>query len=329
MPANSSRISLKPVPPFSFEMSASIFSGGDPQFRAYQDGKFWQVLRVNDRLMLTTIKSTGTVEEPRLSAVLDSKKPISPRDSRAAKAYVARIFNLDMDLKPFYKAVRGDPVMSSIVKQLYGLKSPTTPTVFEALVDSIIEQQISLIAAHVMEFRLIKAFGEPLNIDGSKYFAYPTPERLSASRIEDLRACGLSGRKSEYIKDVSLLVASGRLDLDKFEQYDDIDKIREELGQVRGIGAWTAEMVMIRGLHKMDSIPADDVGLQAKISHFYGKGRRVSSAEVREIAKSWGRYRGLGGFYMIAAHHLGIGPQASWPEMRRDASSRSAAVRSG
>ena len=106
-------------------------------------------------------------------------------------------------------------------------------------------------------------------------------------------------------------MASGHLDLEKYEAYDDINEIREELRAIRGIGAWTAEMTMIRGLHKMDSIPADDIGLQAKIAHFYGRGRsgKVTSGELRKVAESWGKWRGLGGYYLIVGHRLGLEPR--------------------
>jgi len=70
---------------------------------------------------------------------------------------------------------------------------------------------------------------------------------------------------------------------------------------------------MIRGLHKMDSIPADDIGLQAKLAHFYRKDGRATSDDLRRVAQNWGTYRGLGGYYMMMAHHVGLEPQPSWP----------------
>ncbi len=296
---------IEPVPPFDFDLSARIFSDGDPLFRIYDGERFRQLLRIDGRLVLCTIRSSGTVEAPVLKVELKSRGELSAADLRKARALVNSVFNLEIDLKPFYRAVKGDPIMSRLAGRLYGLKSPTTPTVFEALVDSIIEQQISLVAAHSMQNRLIREFGDRLELDGETYYAYPTPEKLASVRIEKIKACGLSGKKSEYIKDISIMVAAGTLDLDKFEGYNDIDEIREELKAVRGIGAWTAEMTMIRGLHKMDSIPADDIGLQANISHFYGKAGRVSSDELKEVARGWGKWRGLGGYYLIMAHHQG------------------------
>jgi DNA-3-methyladenine glycosylase II len=300
------RFTMKPVPPFDFDLSARIFSDGDPQFRTYDGALFHQLLRIDGRLILCTISSTGTVEAPGLKVELRSDGELSAADVRRARAMVDSMFNLQIDLKPFYRAVKGDPVMSRLAGRMYGLKSPTTPTVFEALVDSIIEQQISLIAAHSMQKKLIRAFGDTLELDGETYYAYPTPEKLASVSVDKIRACGLSGKKSEYIKDISMMVAAGTLDLDRFEGYDDIDEIRGELKAIRGIGAWTAEMTMIRGLHKMDSIPADDIGLQAKISHFYGKAGRVSSDELRQVAQGWGKWRGLGGYYLIMAHHQGL-----------------------
>lgn len=300
------RFTMKPVPPFDFDLSARIFSDGDPQFRTYDGELFHQLLRIDGRLILCTISSTGTVEAPGLKVELRSDGELSAADVRRARAMVDSMFNLQIDLKPFYRAVKGDPVMSRLAGRMYGLKSPTTPTVFEALVDSIIEQQISLIAAHSMQKKLIRAFGDTLELDGETYYAYPTPEKLASVSVDKIRACGLSGKKSEYIKDISMMVAAGTLDLDRFEGYDDIDEIRGELKAIRGIGAWTAEMTMIRGLHKMDSIPADDIGLQAKISHFYGKAGRVSSDELRQVAQGWGKWRGLGGYYLIMAHHQGL-----------------------
>lgn len=305
---------LKPVPPYDFELSAAIFSRGDPQFRNFEDGVFRQALRIDGAVAVVAVRSRGTVEAPALDVEVISNSELSRGELARARKLMTRMFNLDMDLGPFYEHSKGDPVMSRIVARLYGLKSPTTPTVFEALVDSIVEQQISLVAAHSMQNRLIRKFGDSVTLNGEKSYLFPTPERLASASIAGLKGCGLSSRKAEYIKSIAKMVSTGELDLDAFEGYEDIDEIRSELTSIRGIGDWTAEMTMIRGLHKMDSFPADDVGLQAKMTHYYGKPERATSEDLRRIAEKWGSYRGLGGYYMIMAHHVGLEPAGSWPE---------------
>ena len=66
------------------------------------------------------------------------------------------VFNLNFDLNSFYQEVKNDPAMHQITQQLYGLKNPTTPTVFESLVDSIVEQQIRIKVAHTIEQQIDK-----------------------------------------------------------------------------------------------------------------------------------------------------------------------------
>ena len=94
------------------------------------------------------------------------------------------MFNIQEDLAPFYRAMETDGIMASLISQLRGVKSPTTPTVFEALVDSIIERQISLKAARSTENRIIRAVGSPLVLEDRRYYAYPTPIFLQKHRIQ-------------------------------------------------------------------------------------------------------------------------------------------------
>jgi DNA-3-methyladenine glycosylase II len=142
---------IKPIPPFNFELSAKIFSEGDPQIRKYENLIFWQILRINDKLFLIEVTSSENPDKPELFVELKSDEDISDEDEKLAKEAIFYIFNLDFDLFPFYEAMKNDKIMSKLTQELAGLKNPTTPTIFESLVDSIIEQQISLKAAHIIE----------------------------------------------------------------------------------------------------------------------------------------------------------------------------------
>ena len=297
---------LKPTPPYDLDLSAKIFAeDGDAHIRTFKDRTFWQVLKVNDQLVLAKAKSTGTVEQPELCLGLESDGEISEDLERKAKDILSFILHLDMDLEPFYKAVEGDRVMRELTQNLRGLKRPRTPTVFEALVDSIIEQQISIKVAWALENRLIKAFGDPLEIDSQTYYAFPEPMKLAFLTVEDLRSIGLSTRKTEYILGSSKLASDG-LDLEKFKGYSDLDKVIEELCRIRGIGVWTAELTMVRGMGMIDAIPADDLGLKRCISHYYCGDKKISGAEARKIAEAWKGWRGLASFYLTMAERWGI-----------------------
>jgi DNA-3-methyladenine glycosylase II len=287
--------------PFNFDLTARIFGSGDRQIRIYEDGRFWQVTRVGGKLAFVMLESAGTVEAPRLRAELKATQEISRADTEEVARIVTRLFNLDLDLLPFYAVAKNDETLLKITQRLWGLRSPTTQTVYEALMDSIVEQQISLKVATIMERRMIKKFGEALTVEGDVYYAYPVPKALADAEIDELRGCGLSGRKAEYVKGISSAVTAGKLDLEKFRSYGSAEDIVRELDAVRGIGTWTAELTVIRALQKWDAMPADDVGLRRIISQYYCGGRRISSEEAKKIAETWGKWRGLAAFYFVVA----------------------------
>jgi len=300
------RLTIRPIPPFDFYLSVKIFSDGDKQIRRYENGKYWQVIRANNKLILITVTSSGTIDEPKLLVELKSNVEISNDDRKVAKEIIESVFNLKLDLKPFYEGVKNDKTMSKLTQKLRGLNGPATPTVFEALICSIIGQQISLNVASSLERNIIKTFGDILKVDGEVYYAFPTSQKLAYATIGRLRKCGLSLKKAEYIRDVSKVVADGKLDLEKLKNYQDIKEIANELCKIRGIGVWTAELTMVRGMRKQEVMPADDIGLRRHISHYYCNDRKISSEEARRIAQKWGRWKGSASFYLIIAGRLGI-----------------------
>jgi DNA-3-methyladenine glycosylase II len=295
---------IKPVAPFDFNLSVTIFSDGDRQISRYENGKFWQVIRINSKLALVTIKSLGNADEPRLSIQLDSVESLSKADKEKAAEIVRMLLNLDLDLKPFYRKVKKDGTLSGLILKLKGLKGPTTPTVFEALIDSIVEQQISLKVANSMEGKLTKTFGDFLRLNGEIYYAFPLPGRLASASAEHLRKCGLSLKKTEYVRGISRLIADDELDLEELKHRKDVDAVIKRLDRIRGIGIWTAEMSVVRDMQKFEALPADDLGLRRVISHYYREDKPLSAEETRRIARKWGKWKGLAAFYLIIAEWL-------------------------
>jgi DNA-3-methyladenine glycosylase II len=295
------KVTVAALPPYRFDLSSEIFVNGDRQIRNYENGLFWQVIRVNGKLILVTVEAAGTVDKPEVSAELKSDSAITVEDKKKAEAALKALFSLDLDLKPFYETVKDDQVMAAVTHRLWGLKSLTTPTVFEALVDAIVEQQISIKVANTIEARITKKFGDTLDVEGNVYYVHPTPQHLATVSTEELRQCGLSFRKAEYIKGAAALIAEGKLDLENFRNYERSEQIIKELDEIRGIGVWTAEFTMLRGMQRLEALPADDLGLRRVISRYYCDGKPIKSAEARRIAENWGDWKGLAAYYLVVA----------------------------
>jgi DNA-3-methyladenine glycosylase II len=292
--------------PFNFNLTAQIFGSGNKQIRTYANSQFSQALRVNSNLLLVKAASIGTLEQPKIEVVLKSVKSVTTREKSKAEELVKFIFNLDFNLSAFYNEIKNDPIMVKITQCLYGLKSPTTMTVFEALVDSIVEQQISVKVAHTIEEKLVKKFGETLAIEGETYYAYPTPQNMALANRSEVQNCGLTKRKAEYIQEAAKLIVDGKLDLEHLKSYKNAEEIILELDKIRGIGVWTAELTMLRGMQRLDVFPADDLGIRRVISKYYCDGKSINANEARKLAKAWGKWKGLAAFYLIIAEIRGL-----------------------
>lgn len=296
---------LHPVAPYDFTLSTGIYSTGDPQIRKSEAGRFWQVIRIDERLALAEIRSTGTTNHPVLKVSLHMDNPPEQAEREKAGDLIAWILSLNDYLAPFYQSVRNDPPLHALTGKLRGLKAPSTATVFEALVDSIIEQQISLAVARTLESRLTKMFGDPLAVDDQTCYAFPVPERIASGRPEQFRVCGLSAMKGEYIRNAAEKINAGELDLEGLRAVSDSEEILGELQKLKGVGRWTAELVVLRGLHRLDSIPADDLGLRRAIGRRYQAGKDITGDEARKIADCWGPWKGMAAYYILVADMMG------------------------
>jgi DNA-3-methyladenine glycosylase II len=297
---------LSPLAPFSLALSAQIFTGLNRQVRSYSDGVYSQVLHVDGKLVLAKITQQGTIQKPELTIELTSNQPLTEKTTTSAQKTLEYIFNLNLDLNEFYRHTQNDPAMHKITTALCGFKYPTTPTAFESLLDSIVEQQISIKIARTIEERLAQKFGDRLELDGECFYASPTSHNIEAASINDIKSCGLSQRKAEYIYGVAHRIVKGGLDLEAMKTIADTDKIITELDAIKGIGVWTAELTLFRGMQRLEVLPADDFGIRRVISNYYCGGRAIKAPEAREIGKAWDKWRGLAAFYLLSAEFNGV-----------------------
>jgi DNA-3-methyladenine glycosylase II len=297
---------IEVLAPFSLALSAQIFSGLDKQVRSYNDGVYNQVLNLDNMLVLVKITQQGTTRKPKLTIELTASQPITAKTKACAQNTIEYIFNLNLDLNEFYHHIENDAAMHKITSTLRGFKYPTTPTTFESLVDSIVEQQISIKIARTIEERLAMRFGDNLQLDDECFYAFPTPQNIDVASIDDIKSCGLSQRKAEYIYGAAHRIVTGELDLESMKTSPDTDKIITELDGIKGIGVWTAELTLFRGMQRLEVLPADDFGIRRVISNYYCNGQPIKAPQAREIGKAWDKWQGLAAFYLLSAEFNGV-----------------------
>ncbi len=189
-----------------------------------------------------------------------------------------------------------DPTMAALIERVGRIdiatrlerrKEERPPDAYGALLRAIVGQQLSTKAARTIYLRVVDLFGG----------ATPTPEELLEASEEDLRACGLSGRKTEYVRDLATHVLSGELELDRLEELGD-EEVIEEIVAVRGLGRWTAEMFLLFHLQRPDVLSGGDLGIRKAIQVEYGLGEMPSPTRVIEIGEPWRPHRSLASLYL-------------------------------
>jgi DNA-3-methyladenine glycosylase II len=176
-----------------------------------------------------------------------------------------------------------DPVLGAIIDAHEEPPLRSKGRVFETLVHAIVGQQISAKAADAVWGRFLVLVGDV------------TPERVLALSTEDARAVGLSGRKVEYI--FGLAENGAWVDHFDWQPLDD-DAVRRKLISLRGIGPWTAEMVLIFSLLRPDVFPLGDIGVLRSIEGLYAGGARLPMDKIEEIGSVWTPYRTVATWYL-------------------------------
>lgn len=180
---------------------------------------------------------------------------------------------------------RRDPVMAAIIRRHPRVHLVPRGEPFHTLSRAIVGQQISVAAAQSVWNKFSGVAVEVI------------PERILGLKAAQLRACGLSERKCEYIRDLARRFSDGQVHVDRWHAMDD-EAVIEDLVQVRGIGRWTAEMFLMFNLLRPDVFPLGDLGLQKGLRLAYHGGRKVALATMRRRGETLRPWRSVATWYL-------------------------------
>lgn len=162
---------------------------------------------------------------------------------------------------------------------------------FEALVESIVSQQLSVKASDTIYKRV-------LALGAGKLLP---PAELGVVPEETLRGAGLSGQKARYVRDLCTKVTDGTVVLADLETLGD-EEVIERLRLVKGIGRWTAEMFLMFRLGRPDVLPVQDLGIQQGMKKLYKMRDVPTSEKMEKVAKKWRPYRSIACWYLWRVH---------------------------
>lgn len=212
-----------------------------------------------------------------------------------ALASVRRMLGVERDLSTFHRRARPIPWLAPLARRMRGLKPPRYPGLFEACANAILFQQVSLHAASAIMQRLLLALGTPVAHEGVPLTMFPGPQRILDADDAVLRAAGVSAAKLATLRRAGEAVASGALTEAMLDERPSADAALLLRG-IKGIGPWTATVILLRGLGRLDVFPGGDSGVAANLALVAG-----GDVDPAEAAGMLGSQRGMLYFNLLLA----------------------------
>ncbi|MGZ4108032.1 MAG: DNA-3-methyladenine glycosylase family protein, partial [Tumebacillaceae bacterium] len=270
------------------------------------DTKLSRAIMIDNQPVLVHVRSEAEEANSAPLIHLEIQGATTHSMSEQAVNIWRNMLSVDRPLLPFYEQMQEDKVMTGIIDNLYGLHLLVESGPFEAMIQSIVGQQVNLTFAEALKRSLVELCGQKIDVDGDIHYAFPTPEAVARLNYDDLRQLKYSQRKAEYVIDFARGVADGTIDLTALAHMSN-DEAIASLCKLRGIGRWTAECVLLFGLGRPDLLPAADIGLRNALQLFYGLEQQPTEEQVREMAHPWRGYESYATYYLWTA--LGLARQ--------------------
>jgi len=211
------------------------------------------------------------------------------------------LWGLDHDAEDLHASMNSDRDMAPLLERFGPLRIVRAPDLYEALLVAVIGQQVSVLAAQSVRRRLMRNLGTRVTVGKAggqeNYYLYPAAQQLIEAGEKGLGGQGLSRQKSAYLLGIARRAATGELDREAFAKLSDEDAL-SRLREIKGVGRWTAEIALMRGLGRNDVFAAGDLGLQVAVQALRGMRKRPSEKTLRKIAERWKGWRSYAAFYL-------------------------------
>ena len=290
--------SVKPVPPFRLDLTSWTLRRRQSNMMDLFDGIRYQcAITLANKVIEMSVIQTGSVEKPHLKVAISGNR-IGPTELQLARKNLELLLGLKIDLTDFYQSAKHNPRVWELVKGFRGVKPPRFPSIFETLVNAISCQQVSLTVGLLLMNRLAWNYGRAISGETSSIHAFPTAQDLSNLEMDSLRRFGFSTQKSRYIVGLARSVVNEEVDLENLASMNDEDTLNY-LQSIPGIGRWSSQYALLRGLGRLHRFPADDVGAQNGLKRLLGLRKRPNYERTIELIEPWQPYAGVMYFHLL------------------------------
>lgn len=218
---------------------------------------------------------------------------------------LARMLDVERDLAPLWALVADQPELASLAPRLAGMKPPRFVSLWEAFCQIVPFQLVSLSAAIATLNRFVEALGSKMAYEERDYRGLPSPAAVLAAEYTTLRACGLSEAKARTLRELAERAQAGALEAADYESLTDAEAIAR-LTRIPGIGPWSAQVALLRGMGRLTVFPAGDSGATRGLREVFAE-RENPDAAAKELLARMGDWRGYLYFLLLGRRLLASG----------------------
>ncbi len=289
---------MTPVPPFRLGLTSWALRRRPDNTIDRWDGTTYRRVMVTAGVPVeVSVTQDGPAAAPRLSVQAQAEE-LPKGIEKAIAGSLELLLGTRVDLSPFYAFAARDARLHELAARFRGFKPPRFPSVFEALCNGILCQQVSLALGIQLLNRLARGWGEPFKEMGGSARAFPLPERISRVRMQSLRKLGLSTNKARALIECARTCRDGGLERGSLMQMDD-EAALAALDDLRGVGAWTAQYALLRGLGRLHIFPLADSGALNGLRRWLALRTKLDPERARRILSRWQPYAGLIYFHLL------------------------------
>ncbi len=293
--------SVESRPPFRLDLTTWVLRRVAANAIDRWDGQTYRrVMILGGKAVEVQVVQSGPPPRSRVDVVaIGARLTASARP--AIQAAVERLLGLQVDLRAFYRFAARDPKLSALAEQFRGFKPTRFLTLFEGAVIGIASQQVTLALAIQLLNRVAATYGLPSPSGDMTAHAFPRPEDLASLRPQAFRKLGFNRQKGRAVIELSRAILRGDTDLESLAALED-EVALAALREFRGVGRWTAEYLLLRGMGRTHIFPGDDVGTRKKLEQWLGLRKPLDYDGCRRVLARWAPYAGLIYFHLLLRH---------------------------
>jgi len=286
-----------PRGPFSLARTTARFVRHPDPVNVVDDDAFARLVPTPQGLARVLVSERGSLTRRRLEVLVEGAE--GAHADAAARRVLENVLGADVDLRPFERALGNDPLLGHLIRAHRGLRVAGTLDLFEALVGAVLTQQVNLRFAASIRTELVRALGARAAFEGRTWLAFPSAERVARESEAALRAFRMTNAKAGTIFRLANAIAEGALDESRLRALSDEEAIAE-LVTWKGVGRWTAEIALLRGLGRLDVFPAGDLAVVKHLARTWLDREEASNeAEMRAFSDRWRPFRSLALVYAL------------------------------